>query len=68
MIDEKDLLIESCHSWIGKQTGMQPVDVPTGVKIIHIPTGIAVFVNTQRSQFKNKTLAIKMIELALADS
>lgn len=62
-----ELKIESGYNYeMAHRTGMQPVSVPRGVRVIHLPTGLAAFVNTERSQFKNKAVAIKMIEAGLS--
>ena len=70
MIDPKDLILETCNVWSGyeKPKGMSVHAIPTGVRVIHIPTGTMIFVNTQRSQMKNKKLALEMLEYALVDS
>ncbi len=49
-----------------KDKGGQTVsDYPAGVKIEHIPTGTIAIVQNSRSQFKNRTVALEMIEWAL---
>ena len=37
-----------------------------GVKVTHIPTGITASCSYERSQYKNKQIAIEMIEWGLA--
>ena len=40
-------------------------DSRMGVKIEHLPTGTVAIVQNSRSQFKNRTVALEMIEWAL---
>jgi peptide chain release factor 2 len=47
----------------GQQVGL----TPTGVKVEHLPTGTIAIVQTNRSQHKNREIAIRMIEAALTD-
>lgn len=47
----------------GQQCGL----IPQGVMITHLPTGISASCGTERSQMKNKTVAISMIEYGLAE-
>jgi protein subunit release factor A len=47
--------------------GGQQAGVSTAVKVEHLPTGTIAIVQTQRSMFKNKTIAVRMIEAALTD-
>ena len=46
--------------------GGQHVGVPCGVRVEHLPTGTVAAVNLTRSQHKNRSIAIEMIEWALA--
>ena len=41
--------------------------VDTGVKITHIPTGLSAYCGTERSQQKNKKIAMAMLEWGLAE-
>lgn len=47
----------------GQQVGMRPVDV----KVTHIPTGIYAVSGYERSQHKNRTVAMRMVEYGLAE-
>jgi protein subunit release factor A len=38
---------------------------PVGVRVTHLPTGITAIVDWERSQHRNKLIAIDMIEAAL---
>jgi peptide chain release factor 2 len=61
-IPDADLQIEL---WPPNGVGGQQVGVTTGVKVTHIPSGIVAFVNTNRSQHRNKNVAVDMILGAL---
>lgn len=62
-----ELRVECGHTYdMTPRTGMQPVSVPSGVRVTHLPTGLTAFANTERSQFKNRAIAIKMIEAGLS--
>jgi peptide chain release factor 1 len=51
-----------------RQSGGQQVgDSPCGVEIEHLPTGIKVFCDYERSQIRNKKIAMLMIEMGLAE-
>ena len=39
--------------------------IPTGVKVTHVPTGLTASCNTERSQMKNRDIAMAMIEYGL---
>lgn len=41
--------------------------ISTGVKVTHIPTGICAFCEVERSQMKNKNIALAMVEYGLAE-
>lgn len=47
----------------GQHVGSDPCDV----KVTHIPTGISATVGCCRAQHRNRSIAIRMIELALDD-
>jgi protein subunit release factor A len=52
--------------WPPRQIGGQQVGSgPNGIKITHHPSGIVAIVDCERSQHKNKALAVEMIEAAL---
>lgn len=50
-----------------KQGGQTVGMVRTGVKVTHIPSGIFAFSEVERSQFKNKKVAMAMVEYGLAE-
>lgn len=62
MIDPADLKVEA---WPPRDKGGQHVGTVTGVSVTHIPTGITATVNTDRSQFRNREIAMDMILTAL---
>lgn len=45
--------------------GGQHVGVTTGVRVEHLPTGTIAICQTNRSQHRNKIIALHMIEAAL---
>lgn len=45
----------------GQHAGMPPM----GVKIVHLPTGLTAMCCSNRSQYKNRIVALHMIESAL---
>jgi protein subunit release factor A len=45
----------------GQHVGVEPSDI----KVTHIPTGISATVGCCRSQFRNRNIAVEMIEAAL---
>ena len=48
--------------------GGQQVSIPSaGIRITHIPTGLVVISDYERSQTKNKNLALKMMEAGLLE-
>ena len=48
------------------QRGGQSVGViPKGVLVTHVPTGLAAFCDKERSQLKNRNVAMAMIESQL---
>lgn len=61
MIPAEDLII----SVLAPPPGGQYVGVSTGVIVTHLPSGITVTVNTDRSQHRNKLIAIDAIGGAL---
>lgn len=46
----------------GQQVGM----IPLGVKITHLPTGLTASCEVERSQMKNRNIAIAMIAYGVA--
>ncbi len=58
-IPGSDLLIER---WPVVPVGGQHVGTgPNGVKITHLPTGLVAMCDTERSQHRNRTIALDMI-------
>lgn len=64
LIDPEDLDIKS-YSPI--PPGGQHVGVSPGVSVEHAPSGTIAIVQIHRSMHRNKAIAIRMIEAALAD-
>ena len=54
-INADDIVVQS---WSSKSRGAWDVNADTGVKITHIPTGIIVTCEKERSQHKNRHLAM----------
>lgn len=62
MIPDEDLHAE----WYGPHPqGGQHCGTICHVKVTHIPTGIFAVVGTERSQHRNRRIAVDMIEAAL---
>ena len=64
-IDPADLVFESCKS---SGAGGQHINkTESAVRLLHKPTGIVVECQEERSQFKNKDKALKMLKTKLYD-
>jgi protein subunit release factor A len=61
LIPPDDLLWEVLRD----KRGGQQVGTSSGLRCTHIPTGITVTIDVGRSQFRNRILAIEMLEAAL---
>lgn len=64
MIPPDELLIEP---YSRHPPGGQHVGVTVGVRVEHLPTGLIAICQSNRSQHRNKGVAIRMIEAALTD-
>jgi protein subunit release factor A len=64
MIPAEDLKIESYPK---TSQGGQHAGSTYGVMVTHLPTGTIAVVKIDRSQHKNKSIAVHMIEAALTD-
>lgn len=66
MVENRNLKIELHDPRSAKEKGGQHTgSFPKAVKVTHIPTGIFAVCGSERTQHKNKKVAIDMIEYGL---
>lgn len=59
VIDEKDIRVDTYRS--GGKGGQNVNKVETAVRMTHVPSGVVVACQAERSQLKNRVLALKML-------
>ncbi len=58
MIQPEDLKVEVLRK---RPPGGQHVGTDTGIRVTHIPSGLAAECDTERSQHRNRSIALDMI-------
>lgn len=61
-INPKDLRI---NAWSSKRPSAWLLTPPKGIQLIHLPTGICIEVESERSQHRNRTLALEKLQAEL---
>lgn len=57
-IDPKDLKVEAIRR---RPPGGQHVGTESGIRVTHIPSGLVAEADTERSQHRNRDIALEMI-------
>lgn len=65
MIPPEDIQVEALRK--PSKGGQHVGDTTCDVKVTHLPTGITATVGFCRSQYRNRIVAVNMIEAALTD-